>query len=314
MLLATSRVLTDKGGQHGYGASGPARGTNGHPPGVRRGRHRRRRRRSLSTLQVARARLAGPDLRNRQRGRRHLVLEPLSGRALRLRKLDVRLLVLEGAARGMGVGRALFGPTPHRALSQLRRRQIRPAARHPVQQPRRRRALARGDAQLGARAGERRAPFDTLSGHRDRRSLGGRDADHSRHRQLHGPVVPHPSLAEGRHRFRRQAGRHHRHRRDRGADDPDDRQDGRSPDRLPAHPELVLAAEQQQDHPGGDARHPRPLSRDPGALPQDAELLRPRPGSAQDARGDTRGPRSLLGKALPHAGFRPMAGRISATC
>ena len=52
------------------------------------------------------------------------------------------------------------------------------------------------------------------------------DAEHSRHRQLQGPVVPHPSLAEGRRRFRRQAGRHHRHRRDRGADDP-----GRSPRR-----------------------------------------------------------------------------------
>jgi cation diffusion facilitator CzcD-associated flavoprotein CzcO len=35
---------------------------------------------------------------------------------------------LEGASRGLGVGRALFGPTPHRALPQLRRRQIRPAA------------------------------------------------------------------------------------------------------------------------------------------------------------------------------------------
>ena len=61
------------------------------------------------------------------------VLEPLSGRALRLGKLDVWLFVLEGAARRMGVGRALFGRVPHRALSQPCRRQVRPAARHPIQ-------------------------------------------------------------------------------------------------------------------------------------------------------------------------------------
>jgi hypothetical protein len=112
MLLATSRVLTDKGGQHGYGASGPARDTNGHPPRVRRSRHRRWRRRSLSTLQVARTRLAGSDLRNGQRGRRHLVLEPLSRRALRLRKLDVRLLVSRGSFSRIGSGKSTFRPNP----------------------------------------------------------------------------------------------------------------------------------------------------------------------------------------------------------
>ena len=77
----------------------------------------------------------------------------------------------------------------------------------------------------------------------------------------------------------------------------DDRQDRRSPDRVPAHPELVRSAAQRQDFPGGDARHTRPLSRNPGALPHDTQLLHPWPGSAQDARGDTRGTRSLLGKA-----------------
>ena len=51
---------------------------------------------------------------------------------------------------------------------------------------------------LGTRAGERRAPFDALSRHRDRRSLGGSDADHPRYRELHGPVGATPSAGRRR--------------------------------------------------------------------------------------------------------------------
>ena len=46
-------------------------------------------------------------------------------------------------------------PARDRALSELRRRQVRPAPRHPVQEPRERRALPGGYAQLGHHAGGR---------------------------------------------------------------------------------------------------------------------------------------------------------------
>ena len=70
-------------------------------------------------------------------------------------------------------------------------------------------------------------------------------------------------------RFRRQARRDYRHRRDRGADDPGNRQNGRTADRVPAHPELVRAAAQRQDFRRGDARHPGALRRNLRALPGD---------------------------------------------
>ena len=44
------------------------------------------------------------------------------------------------------------GSARNRALSELCRRQVRPAARHPVQQPRDRRALSGGHARLGRRS------------------------------------------------------------------------------------------------------------------------------------------------------------------
>ena len=78
-----------------------------------------------------------------------------------------------------------------RAVPQSCRRQVRPAPRHSVQQPRRRRALSRRDAQLGDHAGGRRALFDAFSDHRHRHSLGADDAEHPRHRYLQGPVLPH---------------------------------------------------------------------------------------------------------------------------
>ena len=85
-------------------------------------------------------------------GWRHLVLEPLPGRALRFRKPHLRLLVFAGASRRMALERAVCPSARDRALSQLCRRQIRPAARHPVQQPRHGGALPRRSSQLGTHA------------------------------------------------------------------------------------------------------------------------------------------------------------------
>ena len=54
-------------------------------------------------------------------------LEPLSGRALRFRKLFLQLLVLAGAAGGMELVGAFLRPAGDAALSQPCRRQVRPA-------------------------------------------------------------------------------------------------------------------------------------------------------------------------------------------
>ena len=79
------------------------------------------------------------------------------GRPLRFRKLDLRLLLLAGTARRMGLGGALRRPARDRALSEPRRRQVRPAPRHPVQEPGHRRALPGRHAQLGRHPGRRPA-------------------------------------------------------------------------------------------------------------------------------------------------------------
>ena len=81
--------------------------------------------------------LHGARARGRQRRRRHLVLEPLSGRALRRREHGVLLPVLRRAAAGVGVERALRRAARDPALRQPRRRPLRPAPRHPVRHARR---------------------------------------------------------------------------------------------------------------------------------------------------------------------------------
>ena len=84
----------------------------------------------------ARARPEGARARGRHRRRRHLVLEPLSRRALRFGELLLRLLLLPGAAGRMALDRALLAAARDAEIPQPRRRQVRPAPRHPVQEPR----------------------------------------------------------------------------------------------------------------------------------------------------------------------------------
>src|SRR5262249_41013566 len=74
---------------------------------LRRDRRRRRVRGALRAAPPARARVVGPRARSGRRDRRHLVLEPLSGRALRRREHGLLLLVLRRAAAGVALDRAL---------------------------------------------------------------------------------------------------------------------------------------------------------------------------------------------------------------
>ena len=78
-------------------------------------------------------------VRGRQRRRRHLVLEPLSGRALRLGQLHLLLHVRQAPAAGMGVVRALSRAGRDPALPRALRRALRPEARHRVRHARHRR-------------------------------------------------------------------------------------------------------------------------------------------------------------------------------
>ena len=257
--------------------------------GFRRRRHRRRRFGPLSTLQAAGTRPHGAGIRGRHRRWRHLVLEPLPGRPVRFRKLDLRLLVLAGTARRMGLGGAFRWPARDRALPEPRRRQVRSAPRHPVQDPRHRRALPREHAQLGHHPGRRPALHGPLPGHRGRRAVGGDVAEHSRGREFPGHLLPHALLAEGAGQLRGQAGRGDRHRRHRHPDDHRSGEDGRAPDGVPAHAAMGRAAAQRQDHQGGNEPYPGQLRRYFRALPGDLRLLHPHGRPALRARGNRRG-------------------------
>ena len=122
------------------------------------------------------------------------------------------------------------------ALPQPRRRPLRPPPQHPVQDPGDRRPLRRGDQPLGRRDRPGR-PRSTaqVPHHRHRLPVLRPDPEHPRPRDLPGRVVPHRRLAPRGRRLHRQAGRRDRHRLQRGAVDPGDRQAGRPPLRLPAH-------------------------------------------------------------------------------
>ena len=128
---------------------------------LRRHRHRRRDLRDVPAPPAARARPARAGVRGRRRRGRHLVLEPLPRGALRLRELDLRLLLLRGDPARVGVERALRGPAGDPALLQLRRRQARPAPGHRVRLPDPGRGLRRGRRTSGrsrARTAGARAP------------------------------------------------------------------------------------------------------------------------------------------------------------
>ena len=92
--------------------------------------------------------LLGRRLRGRRRCRRHVVLEPLPGRPLRRREHQLLVLVRPRPRAGVGLDRALRHPARDPSLRQPRRRSLRPASRHQVQDPRRVGRLRRGRAAL----------------------------------------------------------------------------------------------------------------------------------------------------------------------
>src|SRR5438105_8738791 len=102
--------------------------------GLRRYRHRRRDFRHVYALPPARIGHDRTGLRGRHERRWHLVLEPLSRRAFRFRKLDLWLLLFQGADAGMGLEGAFLPPARHAGIPELRRRQVRPTPEHGVPQ------------------------------------------------------------------------------------------------------------------------------------------------------------------------------------
>ena len=125
--------------------------------------------------QLYRAREAGFSAQLRRGGRRcrrYVVLEPLPGRALRLGELHVRLPVLEGAVRRVGVARALRRTAGDGALPQPGGRPVRPPAPHPIRREGHRGCVRRviGNVERGAR--RRHVDPRPIPDRRDRRALG----------------------------------------------------------------------------------------------------------------------------------------------
>ena len=278
--------------------------------GTGRDRHRRGCGRLIPAPPTARARAPGTSLRSRHRCRRHLVLEPLSRCALRFGELVLRLFLLRGALAGVGVARALRRPARHPSLSQLRGRQVRPAAGHPVRLPRRRRALRRGGRSLDDHAGERRAGKCQAPDHGAGAALGLHAAQHSRPREFYGAGLPHLALAARGRVARGQARRHHRHGCDRHPGHPDHRRRGRPSHGVPAHAQLGGAPAQPAHHPRGAEEDQGILRRDLRALPADQHLLHPPDRSAQGAGSLGRGARGVLGEALWRAGLRHLGRQL----
>ena len=96
---------------------------------------------------------------------------------------------------------------------------------------------------------------------RDRRALGAVLPRRARARRLPRRVAPHRAVAGDAGRLRRQAGRGHRHRVERRAGRPGDRRRGRVAHRVPAHRQLVHAAQQRADHARGAGASSGPTSK-----------------------------------------------------
>ena len=107
-----------------------------------------------------------------------------------------------------------------------------------------------------------------------------------------------------------QARRGDRHRRHRHPGHHGNRQDRGPPDRVPAHRAMVGAVAQLQGHARRDARNPQELRRYLRPLPGNPRLLHPRRRPPLGVRGDGRGTRGVLGKALWRTGLRHLDGQF----
>ena len=115
-------------------------------------------RRHVRAGQDAAGRLQRGGARDRRRRRRHLVLEPVPGRTLRHPLGRLLLQLGPRPAAGVAVVRALRRTTGDPPLRAVRRRQARPASRHPVQHPGDVRRVERRDQPLDDPHRQRRRP------------------------------------------------------------------------------------------------------------------------------------------------------------
>ena len=235
----------------------------------RRGHHRRR---VLGPVHAAQAaQRDGPDgagVRGRRRCRRDVVLEPLPGRAQRLRQLRLRLHLRRGAVAGMAVERALPRAARDPRLPGARRRSGSTCTATSLSTPGSPAHLRRGHRPLD---GRRPTRGEDVSARYLIAAVGALSVpntpavpgvDSFRRRDL-----PHRPVAAREGRLHRQAGRRHRHRRERGAGHPADREGGRRPHRLPAHRQLRPPGQQRARPRGGQAGAARRLRGHPGAHP-----------------------------------------------
>ena len=218
----------------------------------------------------------GPRLRQRLGRRRHLVLEPLPGRPLRLRVLHLPVPVLGGPLQGLELERALPGPARDRAVAELRRRQARPAPRHPVRHHDHPCALERGDRTLDGRDRRWRDHRHPVPRHLLRDALGPADRGLSRPGQLQGPDLPHGPLAQGAGGPGRQARGRGRHRCHRHPGDPDHRRPGRAAEGVRPHAAVRAADEEPDLRPGGAGGLQGPLRGAEGHDPPHLHRLRVR--------------------------------------
>ena len=134
----------------------------------------------------ARARLLGAGLRGRQRCRRHLVLEPLSRRALRCREPAIFLFLLRGTGPGVGVDREIRPAAGNPGLCQPCGGPVRPQARHPLRHQGDGARVRRSRETLECRDGRRPMLLGPILHHGGRLPLGGQPAPFRRARPLRG--------------------------------------------------------------------------------------------------------------------------------
>ena len=233
---------------------------------------------------AARAGPVGARLRGRRGRGRHLVLEPVPGRAVRLGEHVLLVLVPARAGAGVAAGRALPGPAGDPALPRARRRSPGPEEGLHLQRPGDQRGLRRGgqpvdDHHRGRNPRDARPTWSRRSA-----ACHGQQAGVPRRGPLRGPVAAHRGLAARAGGLHRPARRGHRHGRVRHPGHPGDRRAGRPPDGVPAD---------------GPVHHPgRQRSAGPAAgRAVEAELPRVAP------------PRPLLPGRHPVRGQRPVGAR-----
>ncbi len=213
----------------------------------RRGDRRGRVFRALPAPPTARTGVLHAGVRARRRRRRHLVLEPLSGRALRRREHAVFLFLRRRPAAGMALAGKILGPARHSRLRQPCRRPLRPEEGHHLRHDRDRRAFRRGRAPLDDRDRHGRAHPRAVLRHGDGLHLDGADPGHRRHRQLQGPHLPHRRLATREGRLHRRTDRRDRHWLVRHPGHPGAGAGSRACHRLPAYAELFPALAELPD-------------------------------------------------------------------